>query len=110
MTSFHEYLSIRLESGGFTTEDVLVSFLPLVREVLDAHATGLVAPLAGLNDLYVDGVRIWFEQAKCSKPTSNEQILRRIERATQAAVEGHWHARRARHAPGLFGRVYFVGT
>ena len=37
MTAFHEYLRTRLETGGFSTEDTLTSFLPLVREVLDAE-------------------------------------------------------------------------
>ena len=47
MSSFHEYLRTRLETGGFSTEDALGSFLPLVREVLEAHAARRVAPAAG---------------------------------------------------------------
>ena len=50
--------------GGFSTEDTLISFLPLVREMLDAHAAGLVAPLDGLDALHVEGVQIWFEEAR----------------------------------------------
>ena len=49
MSTFHEYLRTRLETGGFSTEDALGSFLPLVREVLEAHAAGRVAPLEGLD-------------------------------------------------------------
>ena len=51
MSTFHEYLRTRLETGGFSTEDALASFLPLVREVLEAHAAGRVAPLEGLEAL-----------------------------------------------------------
>jgi hypothetical protein len=46
------------------TEDVLSSVLPLVREVIQAHRAGNVAPLEGLADLQVDGIRIWFEEAR----------------------------------------------
>ena len=56
--TFHEFLSSRIESGGFSTEDVLASFLPLARQVLEAHAAGRVAPLVGLNALRVEGVQI----------------------------------------------------
>ena len=57
MTSFHDFLTQRLETGGFSTEDALASFLPLMRETIEAHANGMVAPLEGLESLYVDGVK-----------------------------------------------------
>ncbi len=55
MNNFHEYLRKRLETGGFSTEDTLTAFLPLVREVLDTHAAGRVAPLEGLDVLACRG-------------------------------------------------------
>jgi len=94
MTTFHSFLTERLASGGFSTEDVLASFLPLVREVLDTHATGKVAPLEGLEALNVEGVRIWFEQAKRQPLRRNETELRRIEAANRAAVDVVAEARR----------------
>ena len=54
MNNFHEYLRSRLETGGFSTEDALAAFLPLVREVLETHAAGRVAPLEGLDVLRVE--------------------------------------------------------
>ena len=87
MTTFHEYLRTRLETGGFSTEDALSSFLPLIREVLDAHAAGLVAPLEGLDDLHVEGARIWFEEAKRKEARNNNAALRSIEAANRAGVE-----------------------
>ncbi len=87
MTAFHEYLRTRLETGGFSTEDTLTSFLPLVREVLDAHAGSLVAPLEGLDALRVEGPRIWFEEARRVEPRNNIARVRQIEIAGQSSVE-----------------------
>ena len=49
MTTFTDYLTQRLEAGGFTTEDALASFLPLLRQVANTHRAGFVAPLQGVN-------------------------------------------------------------
>ena len=75
---FYQFLTHRLEGGGFTTEDALASFLPLLRETLDAHAADTVAPLVGLDDLRVDGVRIWFEEVRRREVRHNRAVLRRI--------------------------------
>ena len=60
MQSFERFLSDRLEVSGFSTEDALGCFLPLVRQVIEAHAAGKVAPLAGLEALRVEQNCIWF--------------------------------------------------
>lgn len=87
MTLFHDFLRTRIESGGFTTEDCVASIVPLIRETLDAHAQGFVAPLEGLADLRVDGARIWFPEASRSLPRDATAELRRLEGRTAAAVE-----------------------
>jgi hypothetical protein len=94
MNTFHEYLRTRLETGGFSTEDALASFLPLVREVLEAHAAGRVAPLEGVDALRVDGARIWFEEARRQEPRDNSALLRRIEATGPLAVTIVAEARR----------------
>ena len=86
MSKFHEYLRSRLVTDGFSTEDALASFVPLVREVLEAHAAGRVAPLEGLDALRVDGVRIWFEEAHRLPLRDQATVLRRIETVGPAAV------------------------
>ena len=87
MTRFGEFLQSRLDTGGFTTEDALASFLPLAREIHDAHNAGLVGPLEGIDDLHVEGVRIWFEEAK-RRPLRNASAeVRRAEQVERAAVE-----------------------
>jgi predicted DNA-binding WGR domain protein len=86
MSTFHDYLRDRLETGGFSTEDALAGFLPLLRQVLTVHAAGHVAPLEGLDALRLEGVRIWFEEARSASPRYNTAALRRIEATGPLAV------------------------
>ncbi|MCE9545000.1 MAG: WGR domain-containing protein [Planctomycetia bacterium] len=87
MTAFYDFLRERQETGGFSTEDVLATFLPLLREVLETHHLNMVAPLEGLSELRVEGVRAWFEEGKRQPPRSNAAELNRIEHSTVAALE-----------------------
>jgi hypothetical protein len=94
MMAFHDFLTDRIEAGGFSTEDTLASFLPLVREVIEAHAAGQVAPLEGLDELRVEHATIWFEEAKRCDLRNNATALRRVEAVNRAAVEVVVEARR----------------
>jgi predicted DNA-binding WGR domain protein len=87
MINFQEFLHHRLETGGFTTEDALASVLPLVREVAAAHQAGLVAPLAGLGDLHVEGVRIWFEEARRRVPVLQASRIRELDKPAGGAID-----------------------
>lgn len=102
MSAFEEFLHARLERGGFAMEDVLACFLPLLREVLQAHAAGQVAPLEGTSDLQVDGARLWFATSRQQPVRRNDRELRRIESANRAAIEilTERHAARSVDAPG----------
>ncbi|MCH7726791.1 MAG: DUF4011 domain-containing protein, partial [Planctomycetes bacterium] len=90
--SFHDFLTDRIASDGFSTEDALASFLPLAREVLDAHAAGLVAPLEGIGELRIDGVRIWFEEAKRQKTRKSHSAIRRVcdGNSSQLDIVSEW--------------------
>ncbi|MEQ9411072.1 MAG: AAA domain-containing protein [Fuerstiella sp.] len=63
MTAFHSYLQDRINNGGFSTEDVLSSFLPLMKQVILTHEYGEVAPLEGVQHLQVENRRIWYAEA-----------------------------------------------
>ena len=80
MATFHEFLRSRLAAGGFSTEDALASFLPLARQVADAHAAGRVAPLDGVAALQVEGVRIWFHEDHLRAPTRAAAEVHRLDR------------------------------
>jgi hypothetical protein len=87
MMPFAQFLHHRLEAGGFTTEDALASVLPLVRQVVAAHRVGLVAPLQGINAIYVENNRLWFEEAQARKPQGATAKLRELEKPSAQAVE-----------------------
>jgi predicted DNA-binding WGR domain protein len=84
---FLDYLTHRLEIGGFTTEDALASFLPLARQVAAAHAAGKVAPLHGVEHLRVEGVRIYFEESLLAPAKAAAQRLREFEKPAPRAIE-----------------------
>lgn len=87
MTQFQCFLRDRLAGGGFTTEDALASFLPLLRQVVEAHAQGKVAPLEGIDALHVEGVQVWFEEAKLGRPRVDRSALRRLDKPKAMAVQ-----------------------
>ena len=92
--NFYDFLLERLSLGGVSTDDILSSILPLVREVIETHRAGQVAPLVGLADLHVDGSRIWFEEARRREITRNDHELDKLERASRLAVDVLTEARR----------------
>lgn len=84
---FQDFLLERISQGSVPTDDVLSSILPLMREVVETHRAGLVAPLVGLQDLHVEGARIWFEEARRQEVTRNDNELDKLERASRLAVD-----------------------
>ena len=85
--SLQEFLQQRFAAGGFTTEDALVSFLPLLRQVLETHAAGQVAPLDGLGALNVAAAQIWFENAARQAPRNNAGLLNTLDAPPVGAIE-----------------------
>lgn len=73
-TTLHSLLG--LDDRHRSTDDVLAAALPLLRQAVEAHEKGLVAPLEGVGELHVLNGRLWFENAKCSPP---RQALERVE-------------------------------
>lgn len=84
---FEEFLRQRLAAGGFTTEDALATFLPLMRQTAETHGEGQVAPLEGLAALHVEGVQIWFERSRRLAPRNNRSRVGQVENQPQSSVE-----------------------
>lgn len=84
---FLAFMRDRQEVGGFTTEDTLGSFLPLGRMVAKAHEAGRVAPLEGLDALFVAGVQVFFPSEAVRKPRRSPNAVRSVEGPRAAAVE-----------------------
>src|ERR1700722_12487058 len=87
MTTFHEFLHERIEHGGFTTEDALAAFLPLVRQVIEAHEADLCAPLEGIAALEVDAGRIRFDDSRRCAPRNHWSRVRRVLKPESKGVE-----------------------
>lgn len=79
MTNLSEFLDDQLARDVLSTEDALAYFLPLARQVCDAHESGRVAPLCGLSDLQVDEACIWFENAKQWPRRVHEAEMQRLD-------------------------------
>ena len=87
MTPFHEFLRQQITSDGFSTEDTLVSFLPLLKQVIATHDLGAVAPLEGIERLQVDDFRIGFSSTDSCVPRQNLTGVRRVSHSSGNAIE-----------------------
>ena len=87
MIDFQKFLNDRLDESGFTTEDALASFLPLAREALQTHQAGMVAPLCGTEQLFVENYQIYFEESKRMPIRQLSAHVRQLQRVSQSAVE-----------------------
>ena len=73
--------------------------------MLETHLAGFVAPLEGLSELQVEGVRIWYEQSKRQLPSHNEKSVRNIESANRTAVEVVSETRRVTEVGDASGTI-----
>ena len=89
------YLHELAASEPLSVDDVLATFLPLAREVVETHRAGHVAPLEGLTELRVDAARVWFESTKRQAPRDNLAAVRSLELASLANLEIVAETRRA---------------
>lgn len=103
--TFEQFLIEKLIGEAVSTEDVLASFLPLLREAIEAHRQGLVAPLEGTLALRVDGVRLWFEQAQRQPPRLKNADIARLELTGQTLLEVVDESRRAIEVNDGIGEV-----
>jgi DNA polymerase III delta prime subunit len=87
MMPFPDYLVERLAAGGYTTEDALAAVLPLIRQVVGVHRAGLVAPLEGVNAVFAESNRLWFEEARAGQPRNASARLRELQRPASHGVD-----------------------
>jgi hypothetical protein len=85
--TFEAFLSQRLADGGFTTVDTLAAILPLIDQVLETHAQGLCAPLAGPDALRVRNGQLWYEQSAQRPGRRADGQLARLDRPARGGVE-----------------------
>ncbi len=85
---FLEFLERGVDRGGFETDDVLASVLPLARAVAALHAGNRVAPLQGLAHVRVgDDGALSFDPAQARSPESNPSAIDKIQQPASRAID-----------------------
>lgn len=86
--TFQQLLDLAIERDGLSTDDVLASLLPLLRQVAACHEEGLVAPLRGIDHLQVDGqYRVTFDERFAAPATRDDGRIRAIQKPASRAFE-----------------------
>jgi hypothetical protein len=67
------------EERNRSTDDVLAQAMPLLKQVLEVHDRGLVAPLEGVTELRALRGRLWFHNAKCQPARRAPLRIRALE-------------------------------
>ena len=81
-----EFLKSAIEQGGFQTDDIVSSFVPLLKQVANLHEKGLVAPLDNILSIKVSNRILWFENASSSKPRLNTSNIERLQAAYSSSA------------------------
>src|SRR4051812_37379289 len=92
--SFVEFLRRGCDAGGFGTDDVIGAFLPLLKQVAEAHQNGLVAPLDGPAGLHVDDIRLQIPDGQMRAPRKNSSRISELQKSAAAAIEVVGESRR----------------
>ena len=91
---FVEFLRRGCDAGGFGTDDVIGAFLPLLKQVYEAHQNGLVAPLDGPDGLQVDEIRLQIVEGKMRLPRKNFSRIQELQKPAVTAIEVVGESRR----------------
>ncbi len=92
---FLAFLRAGLDKGGFETDDVLATILPLMRQTLAAHEEGMVVPLEGLAHLQVDEHHLSVDMTQLLRPRHDSSTIRMVERPVSGAIQVVAQARRS---------------
>jgi len=82
-----DWLRIAIADGPLPAEAVVQALVPLMRQVLQVHEQGLVAPLDGLGALRVAENQVYFAISDAQPIRSNAPAVARIEHSDARAVE-----------------------
>src|SRR5687768_9076628 len=77
-----------IEAGGFQTDDVLATVLPLFRQTLAAHEAGFVAPLECIEAIELTAdQRLGFSETKRRSVRQNNAAVAKAQEAGPKAVQ-----------------------
>ncbi|HEY4248473.1 MAG TPA: AAA domain-containing protein [Lacunisphaera sp.] len=91
---FIEFLRRGCDAGGFGTDDVIGAFLPLLKQISEAHQNGLVAPLDGPERVQVDDIRLRIPDGQMREPRKNFSRISELQKPAGAAIEVIGESRR----------------
>lgn len=81
--NFLDYLE--QNPGGLETDDLLAAVLPLFEQVHALHEQGQVAPLDGVEQLFVSHDKLWFQNSQAQSPKSAGRRLEALQKARSQA-------------------------
>jgi len=82
--TFEDWIQFGVDQGGFETDDILASVLPLMRQTLERHEVNQVAPFCGTSALKVSQNEVWFHQGNAIDPSSNRGKLKPFLQVSQS--------------------------
>ena len=88
MSKFLEFLNSGIDRGGFGVDDALAAILPLMRQVLETHEAGKVAPLKGVDALQLtpEG-HLAFDPLMVVEPQRNVSRVEAVQASLSSAVD-----------------------
>ena len=85
---FLKFLADGLAKGGFEMDDILSAFLPLMRQVVTTHQTGMVAPLDGIAALEINEAgHLTYAPAKVEPARKNASKVEALQAPVSTGVE-----------------------
>jgi len=92
------------EERNRSTDDVLAAAMPLLRQVVEAHDKGVVAPLEGVAELRSLRDRLWFHNTKCLPPRRANGRVDELQRDPSLALRVVARSRATDEGAGLANR------
>jgi predicted DNA-binding WGR domain protein/very-short-patch-repair endonuclease len=83
---FLDYLA-DIQEEGLETDDLLAAILPLMEQTQAVHEKGQVAPLDGVERIFVARGRLWFKNSESCPPRSAKPKLAKLQEAQSKAFE-----------------------
>lgn len=88
MSKFLEFLNAGIDRGGFGVDDALAAILPLMRQVLQTHEAGKVAPLKGVHALRLTAEgHLAFDPAAAVEPSRDVSRVEAVQASLSHAVD-----------------------
>ncbi|MDH5327889.1 MAG: AAA domain-containing protein [Gammaproteobacteria bacterium] len=86
MSKLEHYLNEQTDQPFLTSDAVVHAMLPLIKQLLETHEAGQVAPLQGLGELHIENAGIWYAIKDAKPPSYAKSALRRVDPPHKGAL------------------------